>query len=93
MDRLGQFCEERIPVLYMGDKRCSASQRLRLELETIQTYGQGPAFDDAKKAVQLLSDQGGTCRLIGAASCSLIVELAGKRVIFAELGERENTIS
>ena len=72
MGQLRQFCEERLAEVFSSEERHWVDQRLRQELETIQTYGQASSFKDAKRAVQLLRDQGGTCRLIGAGSSSLV---------------------
>ncbi len=77
MDRLRQYCEERLPVVYQPEEQVWACRRLHQELKAIQKYGQGQAFEDAQRSVQLVRDQGGFCRLTGAGCSSLVSYLLG----------------
>lgn len=77
MDRLRQYCEERLPVVYQPQDHAWADRHLHQELKTIQKYGQGQAFEDAQRAVHQVRDQGGSCRLIGAGCSSLVSYLLG----------------
>lgn len=77
MDRLREYCEERLPVVYQPEEYAWADRRLHQELKAIQTYGQGQAFEDARSSVQLVRDQGGQCRMIGAGCSSLVSYLLG----------------
>ena len=72
MNKLRQLCEERLAEVFSNEERCWVEQRLQQELETIQVFSQQNAFEDAKKAVQLLRDQEATFRLIGAGCSSLV---------------------
>lgn len=77
MDRLRQYCKERLPVVYQPQELAWADRRLRQELKAIQKYGQGQAFEDAHRSVHRVRDQGGSCRLIGAGCSSLVSYLLG----------------
>lgn len=72
MDLLRQDFEKRLAVLYRPKDRPWVEHRVRQELSTIQTHGQEEVFYEAHRAVQLLRDQGVTCRLIGAGCSSLV---------------------
>lgn len=77
MDRLRQYCEERLPILYQPEEQSWAGLRLHQELKAIHAYGQGQAFEDARASIQLIKNQGGQCRLIGAGCSSLVSYLLG----------------
>lgn len=72
MDRLRQYCEERLLVVYPPEEHVWANLRLQQELKAIQTYGQRQAFEDAQRFVQRMKDQGGHVRLVGAGCSSLV---------------------
>jgi DNA polymerase III alpha subunit len=77
MDRLRQYCEQRLPILYQPEEQSWAGLRLHQELKAIHAYNQGQAFEEARRSVQLIRDQGGDCRLIGAGCGSLVSYLLG----------------
>lgn len=72
MDPLKQLCEEQLAVRYRVEDRPRVNQRLSQELQTIQTNGQADAFEEARSKVQVLSEQGYCCRMIGAGCSSLV---------------------
>ena len=72
MDRLRQYCEERLPIMYQPEEQSWAGLRLHQELKAIHAYGQGLAFEEAQRLAQRVRDQGGFCRLIGAGCSSLV---------------------
>ena len=49
MDRLRQYCEERLPIMYQPEEQSWAGLRLHQELKAIQAYGQGLAFEEAQR--------------------------------------------
>ena len=67
-----QFCHERMDVLFRDKDRSLVAERLRQELEMIQVSGQVGTFENASDTVQLLREQGVSCRLTGA-GCSSVV--------------------
>ncbi|MEI7699136.1 MAG: hypothetical protein WCK86_05020 [Planctomycetia bacterium] len=77
MDLLQQCCEERLSILYQPEEQSWARLRLHQELKAIRAYGQGQAFENARNSVQLVRDQGGFCRLIGAGCSSVVSYLIG----------------
>lgn len=72
MNRLRQFCQERLIVRFDAAKHSLVGARLRQELEIIQIHEQVDAFETAIESIQLLRDQGICCRLNGAGCSSLI---------------------
>ena len=72
MDQLRQRCETQLPVMFSDQDRPWCGQRLRQELQTIQTNRQVDAFEEADRKVQALRDQGFYCRLYGSGCSSLV---------------------
>lgn len=72
MDQLRKLCQQRL-IFKFGDKvRPLVSERLRQELEMIQTSGQVGSFEKAIRAVEILSGQGVFWRLTGSGCSSLV---------------------
>ena len=77
MDQIKQFCQQRITELIREEDRSLVTERLRQEIEVIQSSNQVGAFEQARVAVQHLKDHGVSSRLIGAGCSSLVSYLMG----------------
>jgi len=77
MDRLRQYCNERLKLAYQPQEQAWAGRRLQQEMKVIEAGGQWQTFEEAQRSVQQIRDQGGDCQLIGAGCSSLVLYLLG----------------